>query len=137
MTNDNNQDFAPGLPPETQQMFDQVRESISGSASPDSGPKAPGSASQQEMPRESPGTMPAPATNGPGAPAQARGKTPRVQVGLLVWGLILALVGLLMIASAVSFAGSLQGVLVGGLIVVGIVFLVLAFTTSNNQQPQQ
>lgn len=71
---------------------------------------------------------------GPGAPAGFPGANreagdPPMRVGLLVWGVILMLVGLLLVALSVSVVGSFQMILVGAFAIAGIAFLILAATT--------
>ncbi len=93
-------------------------------------------------PSAAPGANPAPGTwSEPVSDAGAAANLPepgaeqsgQVQVGLLVWALVLVLIGVLMMVAGVAtqadIEASLQAVLVTGLTAAGIVFIALAFSS--------
>lgn len=73
-------------------------------------------------------TTPSPA--GPSTPSQ-------INVGLLAWGVILAIFGTLMLLTPLFGAGALQTLVIITFAAAGIAFLGLAYFTSKNDPPKQ
>ncbi len=78
-----------------------------------------------------PATQPYGAPHAP-LPAHADTADPQISVGLLAWGVVLMIFGLLLILAPLFGAGSLQTLIVITFAVAGIAFLVLAYMTSRD-----
>lgn len=60
---------------------------------------------------------------------------PQISVGLLAWGVILVIFGILMVFAPIFGAGTMQALIVITFAAAGIAFLVLAYVTSRNARP--
>lgn len=102
----------------------------------DESPEGPAVASPPVFTEEMPAGPAAAGPDVPGPTGQTVASKAPLRVGLLVWGVILMLVGLLMMVMGLSLDGSLQLVLVGSFVIAGVAFLVLAVTTSKSANSQ-
>ncbi len=73
---------------------------------------------------------------GPLSPAETGSNGSPINVGLLVWGALLVAAGAVLILSPLLGSGSFQGLVVAAFAVIGVAFLVLAYTTSRSAQPR-